>query len=264
MAVPISDSWTQIVKWLRVNAPADCLEAFAPASRDQIVSTAAEMGIAFPDQLVEFYQRLNGAESGSVLPSPDDDLMAFDPMPLEEVSLHWAGQKELVEIGQFDDCTPRSATEIQNVWWDTGWIPFASNGAGDYLCVDTAPTSAGHFGQVISHCHETGEHRLLSLSLADYLLDLATKLEQGRFVFDDKYGLCQMPSPDEEVQAESDNLFTGMSEWHYANALTVAEEAFKNKDYSLVVAHLERFESRLETLPASRLAYARKKVAPTR
>jgi cell wall assembly regulator SMI1 len=263
MALPISDSWTRIIEWLRVNGPADCLDVFPAAPRDQIVSTAAEIGIVFPDQLVEFYERLDGAESGSVLPSPDDDLMAFDPMPLEEVSLHWAGQKELVKIGQFDDCTPLSAAEIQNVWWDTGWIPFASNGAGDYLCVDTAPTAAGHCGQIISHSHETGEHRLLSPSLADYLLDLATRLEQGLLVFDDKYGLCPVSSPEEEVQAESDNLFTGMSEWHYANAITAAEEAFKNKDYSVVVAHLERFESRLDKLPASRLAYARKKIAQT-
>jgi hypothetical protein len=55
-----------------------------------------------------------------------------------------------------------------------------------------------------------------------------------------------------------------MTEWHYANALSAGEEAFKNKDYALCVAHLERFASRLDKLPASRLAFAKKKVAETR
>jgi len=249
--------------WLRVNAPAD-VEVFAAANRDTLASTTAQIGTVFPDELVEFYQRLDGADSGTVLPSPDDDWMAFTPMPLEEVLVNWAGQKELVEVGQFDDCTPRSAAEIRNVWWDPGWIPFATNGGGDFLCVDTVPTAAGRVGQVISHNHETGEHQLLSPSLADYLQDLATKLEEGQFVFDDQYGVRAATSANEEVQNEPVDVFKGMSQWHYANALSAGEEAFKNKDYALCVAHLERFESRLEKLPASRLAFARKKVAATR
>ncbi len=247
--------------WLRAHAPADCVEVFAPATSDAIAAAAARMGIAFPDQLVEFYQRLNGAESGTVLPSPDDDPMAYTPMPLPDVIADWTGWKELVEVGQFNDCTPRSAAEIQNVWWSTGWIPFATNGGGDFLCVDTAPTAAGRPGQVISHSHETGEHRRLSPSLADYLHDLADALDRGQFVHDDKYGVVPVSSAEEEVEETADTTFTGMSEWHYANALEAAEEAFKKKDYALCVAHLERFESRLDRLPASRLAFARKKVA---
>jgi len=233
-----------------------------------IASTAAEMGIAFPAPLVEFYQRLDGAESGSVFPSPDEFDMAFCPMPLQEVLVHWAGQKQLVEIGQFNDLTPRSAAGIRDVWWDTGWIPFATNGGGDYLCVDTAPTTAGQVGQVISHSHETGEHKRLSVSLGDYVRELAAQLKQGQFVYHDRYGLLLASSAQEEVAQQEvvdkpDDVFTGMSEWHYANALEAGEAAFKNKDYALYVAQLARFESRLDKLPASRLAFARKKIAET-
>ena len=263
MTVPIGDSWTRIIAWLRVHAPAD-VDVFPAADRDMISATAAQLGIAFPDQLVEFYQRLDGANSGSVFPSPDDYDMAFIPMPLDEVLVNWSGQKQLVEVGQFDDCTPRSAAEIRSVWWDPGWIPFATNGGGDFLCVDSVPTAAGQIGQVISHSHETGEHRFLSRSLADYLQDLAKKLEDGQFVYDDKYGVIAASAAIEEVQEQPDNVFTGMSEWHYANALSAAEQAFKNKDYALCVAHLERFVERLDKLPASRLAFARKKVAVAR
>src|SRR5688500_7056365 len=113
MASPISDSWTEIIAWLRTNAPEDCIELFGAATPEMIASTAAEMGIAFPEPLAEFYQRLDGAESGSVFPSPDEFDMAFCPMPLQEVLVHWVGQKQLVEMGQFDDLTPRSAAGIR-------------------------------------------------------------------------------------------------------------------------------------------------------
>jgi len=261
MAVPIGESWTRIIAWLRVNAPADCVEVFTPVTRDTIASTAAQMGIVFPDQLIEFYQRLDGAEVGTVLPSPDGDDTAFTPMPLQDIHAEWMSQRGLVEIGQFDDCTPRSAAEIQSVWWSTGWIPFATNGGGDYLCVDIAPTATGRVGQIITHSHETGVHRLLAPSLADYLEDLALKLEQGEFVHDDKYGVIRASSATEEMAEKPDDMFMGMTEWHYANALEAGEAAFKQKDYALCVAHLERFESRLEKLPSSRLAFARKQLA---
>jgi cell wall assembly regulator SMI1 len=229
-----------------------------------ISATAAQLGFVFPDQLVELYTRLDGASSGAVFPSPDGYDMAFIPMPLDEVLVNWSGQKQLVEVGQFDDCIPQSAPEIRSVWWDPGWIPFATNGGGDFLCVDNVPTAAGQVGQVISHSHETGEHKLLSRSLADYLLDLANKLEEGQFIYDDKYGVCPASSATEEVQEQPNNLFTGMSEWHFDNALSAAEQAFKTKDYALCVAHLERFADRLDKLPASRLAFAKKKVAEAR
>ena len=266
MSSSISESWNRITTWLRANAPADCVCESASAAADAIAAAATKMGLVFPNDLIEFYQKLDGAESCGVFPSPDDDdPMSFAPMSLDEVVDTWTGQKQLVEAGQFDDCAPQSADGIATDWWNIGWIPFATNGGGDFLCVDTAPTATGRVGQIISHSHETGEHELLAPSLADYFHDLAAKLEQGQLVYDSKYGLVPPSAIAVEVEEESvDDLFTGLSEWHYANALEVGEEAFKSRNYALYVAHVERFEARLDKLAASRLVYARKKIAETR
>ena len=266
MPSPISDSWNRIIAWVQANAPADCVCNFAPAATDDIAAAATKMGLVFPSDLIEWYQQVDGAESCGVFPSPDpSDPMAFAPMSLEEVVAVWTGQQQLVEAGQFDDCVPHSADGIAPDWWNAGWIPFATNGGGDLLCVDIAPAAAGRVGQMISHSHETGKHELLSPSLADYLHTLAAQLEQGLLVYDPTYGLVPPSAIAAEVEDQPGNdLFTGLSEWHYDNALKAGGEAFHAKDYALCVAHLERFEARLDKLAASRLAYARKKVAETR
>ena len=86
---------------------------------------------------------------------------------------------------------------------------------------DTAPTADGGVGQVISHAHETGDHKLLSQSLADYLQDLAMKVEQGQFVYDDQYGLCPASSSGEDYWGVNRTTFlracrSGTTQMHCA------------------------------------------------
>ncbi len=258
----IADSWGRIIAWLRANASPESIEPFAPADQALIESFEARTGIRLPQELVEFQAALHVFGSSSALPSDDDwDPMAFTPIPLDEALAGWVSQNELVEMGEFDDRVPASARGIANVWWHRGWMPFAGNGGGDYLCVDTIPADTGVVGQIITHSHESGKHALLAPSLGAYLQDLAAKIERGAFVFDDRYGLMPASVEDNDAGEEpEDTLYTGMTEGHYANALRLGEEAFKNKDYAACVAHLSRFADRLEKLPASRLAFARKKL----
>ncbi len=131
-------------------------------------------------------------ESAGIFPSADEwDDMAFGPLALEQIIQVWDMQKELVEIGDFADLKPRSAEGVANDWWNLRWIPFASNGGGDFYCIDMAPTDGGTQGQVITHSHESGEHKILATSLAVYLRELADGVEAGAFEYTD-YGMQKM------------------------------------------------------------------------
>ena len=136
MALSVGDAW--------INKSPGCgpmlllmLLTYSPRqTRHTIDSTAAQMGIVFPKQLIELYQRLDGAESGSVLPSPDEyDQMAFTPMPLEEVLAAWTGQKNLLRLVSLATPLPLIGSRNPERLVGSGWIPFATNGGGDYLCV---------------------------------------------------------------------------------------------------------------------------------
>lgn len=193
MVISIRDSWARIKAWMRVNAPSD-YDLLQPAVSESQLQAAQEhfRGI-LPDEFIQFYREMNATdpngESAGIFPSTDEwDIMAFCPLALAEVIREWDAQKELLEMGDFPATNSKSADGIQEVWWNIGWIPFASNGGGDYYCIDTAPAAAGIQGQIISHSHETGEHKILAASLAEYLAQLADDLEAGRFEYSE-YGM---------------------------------------------------------------------------
>ena len=191
MGATINDSWTRIAAWLRANVPSDFALLQAPASSEELDAAAAQFGVELPDDFRQLYQLMNGTdpngESAGLFPSADEwDDMAFGPFALEQIVREWQMQKELVEGGEFVDREPEScAPGIANDWWNAGWIPFAWNGGGDYYCIDMAPTADGTKGQVITHSHESGEHKILARSLAAYLSELAEGLDAGQFEYTD-------------------------------------------------------------------------------
>lgn len=191
----VSTSWNRILEWLRANAPKALEEIQGPASPKQLDRAASRMNASFPNDFCAFYRIADGAEESGIFPSNDDwDDMAFSPAPLEQVIADWKMQKELLDMGEFADRAPQSAAGIAGDWWNVGWIPFANNGGGDYYCVDLAPTDGGAKGQIISHSHESGEHRVLASSLEEYLANLADLLESNEFEYDDDYGVRKIAS----------------------------------------------------------------------
>jgi cell wall assembly regulator SMI1 len=191
MAASINDSWARIAAWLKANAPHDFMLLQGPVSPDELDAAAAHFGVELPEDFRRLYQLMNGTdpngESVGLFPSADAwDDMAFGPTALEQIIREWDMQKELVDGGDFADLEPRSAAGVASDWWNTGWIPFAGNGGGDLYCVDLAPSGEGVKGQVITHSHETGEHKILAPSLAAYLSDLADGIEAGHYEYTDR------------------------------------------------------------------------------
>ena len=97
--------------------------------------------------------------------------------------------KTLLETGDFQGLKQKSAPGIRKEWWNIHWIPFASNGGGDYFCVDMSPGENGTKGQVISTNHESGNHKLLAPSFREWLFALANGLEDKTFGYSDEEGL---------------------------------------------------------------------------
>ena len=96
---------------------------------------------------------------------------------------------ELLDDGDFADLEGEPDDGVASDFWQRGWVPFADNGAGDYLCVDLAPAAGGTVGQIIVHGHETGRHHVLAASLGEYLTALADRMEDGALVYDEDVGV---------------------------------------------------------------------------
>ena len=74
--------------------------------------------------------------------------------------------------------------QVQFVWWDKGWVPFAQDSGGNLVCVDLHPGPRGQVGQVIGWEARMGPVGPFASSLVDYLNDaLVDGLRSGTTVF---------------------------------------------------------------------------------
>src|SRR5262249_30642793 len=146
-------------------------------SEEEISATERHLGLTLPEEMKQLYRLHNGA-AASLFPSSDPgEHMPFSPLPLEEVRSDWTNWKRLVEMGEFADRSAEAAAGVRADWWNPGWVPLASNGGGDYQCLDLAPAPTGTPGQVIGMWHENGRRQLLAPSLSEYLRLIADGLE---------------------------------------------------------------------------------------
>lgn len=195
----VSKSWKRICRWLSENAPSDLSNLrMSGAETRALKSLASLSGAKLPKDFTSLYGLVDGTESDSavgIFPSADDyDDMAYSPLCVEDMERNWQMQKELLEGGNYGDLEAEPGEGVAGQWWHTGWIPFATNGAGDFYCVDTAPADGGAAGQVIAFSHESGARPVLAASLAEYLEALADALETGVYEYDQDYGVRRASS----------------------------------------------------------------------
>jgi cell wall assembly regulator SMI1 len=90
----------------------------------------------------------------------------------------------LMSTQQIAEAKRELDTSAGELGWKPDWIPFLEDDAGDFVCVDTsqsgAPVRAVWRGQP--------EHPVIAPSLAAWLEEFATAVEQGRYVEDSERG----------------------------------------------------------------------------
>ena len=102
----------------------------------------------------------------------------FILMPTAVIEQHWEEWKESLESGAFDGNKVAPDVGVRGRWWSVGWVPFACDHAGSYLCVDTDPAEGGVVGQILDVRHDDGDRRRLAYSLTELLTDLCDHYER--------------------------------------------------------------------------------------
>jgi cell wall assembly regulator SMI1 len=166
-------SWKRIEDWIKGNAKG--WKPLKKAATDkQIQKAEADLDISFPDDLKEFFRRHNGSDG--FIPAAG---CHYALMPLAEVVADAAMLAKLQAAGDFDSSKAKPDRGVRKAWWHKRWIPLASNGGGDYYCLDLDPAGGGTAGQLIGFKHDAGERSLMSSSLRRWLFEFANDLESG-------------------------------------------------------------------------------------
>ncbi|WP_305095155.1 SMI1/KNR4 family protein [Prescottella sp. R16] len=168
----VSDQWERISRWLRTNI--DGVE-FSGAPRTDIDAAITATGVAWPDELVEFFGLANGL--------PDGDHVQLLPrhqlLPLDRVIDERA--MELDIWGEFDEDfgapDPDSAAGSGAGTYHPAFVPFAGLD-GYLLVVDTRP---GPLHGCVTEFEkvDTDDVGPRWASLSAMLTDLANSFESG-------------------------------------------------------------------------------------
>jgi cell wall assembly regulator SMI1 len=165
--------WKQLRKTLARKAPDVRKSLRRGATEEHIAALQSDLNAQLPAEFVEALQMHNGQTPGAPCLIPSEftsheyELLAVDDI-LRERKV-WA---ELLRAGEFRGQNALGDTGVRSKWYSTDWIPFASSGAGDFLCVDTNPTKKGTVGQIVSLDHESATRRLIAPSTSVFLARL--------------------------------------------------------------------------------------------
>lgn len=165
------------------------------ATNDELKSLSDTMKLEIPKEFIDFYKIHNGQT---------DDAMAIFPegilLSIESIISEWNIWRELLEVGEFDECEVCADEGIKNCWWNIKWVPFISDGGGNNICLDLDPDTNGKYGQVITMWHDSQEREILADSFREFLENYLNKLKEGTLVYsEDYYGIVESEYADDYV-----------------------------------------------------------------
>src|SRR5262249_40772420 len=126
-----------------------------PADNAALAKLDEAAGGELPADYRAFLVSHDGQDGGdTIVGNPDESNELFELMSASEIAdqLAWLKKSAKSMAGDFDKIT--ADDEVKAVYWNAKWIPFAANGAGDFLCLDMAPTKRGVTGQIMLFNHE--------------------------------------------------------------------------------------------------------------
>jgi cell wall assembly regulator SMI1 len=184
----LEETWERIHRWLAAHCPVVLASLGPPATDEQFREAEQAMGVELPEEAKAVYRVHDGQR---VIPTPvsySPDLRCIpaflygeDWLGLADMVKHWRMMKELLDDGTFARIRGEPRGPVRADWWHPRWLPLTEDNSGYMRCLDLAPTSRGHVGQVIFWCHDSPERGVIARSLPEWLERFTLELEQGDY-----------------------------------------------------------------------------------
>lgn len=159
--------WQQIEAEIRSRAPALSSRLLPPASPQALARAEAVLDAELPESVVAVYLVHDGLGMPAVL---EQSSRASELLSLSEMIEHWRSLTGLSDEGRFDDrAVERVRGAVKPDWYNRRWLPVASDGEGNYFCVDLDPAEGGTVGQIIAFRHDSPERWVVAPDLPTFL-----------------------------------------------------------------------------------------------
>lgn len=176
--------WLRLERWLAANALElfDCLNP--GATRQEVTELEERLGCQLPQDYVESCLLHNGQA-----PAADGTDLILVPSGVggSLLSIEWIAQSYAIykeDKGRnLDRDNVDPVGPVKKLYWSPKWIPFTSNGSGDYDCLDLDPEKGGHVGQIITFFNDSDTREVIAPSFTNWLLKIVEEIEEGDIVF---------------------------------------------------------------------------------
>lgn len=155
--------WQKLESYLSDHNPDLLADLNPPATDAQIHEFEMALDAELPADFVACLKIHNGQKGSS-----DWLFEGHEFLSIERILMVWTVLNQLLKGGDFDEEAAKSDPEVIAEWWSPCWVPFTSNGGGDYFCLDLAPTSKGAPGQVIKYSGELPYRRLKASNFSEW------------------------------------------------------------------------------------------------
>jgi cell wall assembly regulator SMI1 len=163
----VTEAWTRIAGWLHQYTPRSGALLAGPAAADLIEAAEAQVGVAFPAELVESLRRHDGlTEHANLLPEAA-------PLALRHIVEQYEIRMDIApDVDGFTVHEPSAEP-----WWHELWLPFGDAGHGLQV-IDMRPgPGRGRLG--MAPTSNPADFADAWPSLTAYLTAVADALEQG-------------------------------------------------------------------------------------
>jgi cell wall assembly regulator SMI1 len=173
-------TWDRLKKALTAADPAIKASLKKGVIEPRLGALEAALGVRLPADVRTSYLLHDGQKAGAdgLFAKGFADLEAeYALLSVSELRDEWSTWMRMTQRGEFAQRTANPDGGVGADWWNPGWVPFASDGGGDSLCVDLAPSDGGTSGQVILMRHDHASRPRIASSFVELLDRLAAYYE---------------------------------------------------------------------------------------
>jgi cell wall assembly regulator SMI1 len=172
--------WSTIDATLKKVSPRAAATLRKPATDKALAALEQALKVKLPADLRTLLSLHDGQDEKKRLPVLFAKTTWF-LLPAASIVSTYESLNELDADGEFDDLEGTNQDGlVKPLWWSDAWIPFATNAAGDSLCVDAGPTKKGKVGQLLWWYHDEDFREREAEHLTAFFGDYAKALSTGK------------------------------------------------------------------------------------
>lgn len=173
------DAWKTIEAWLGENAPEVAKTLNPPASDDALTGIEQALKITLTDAERAYFKQHDGQDTFGPPIAGDWLLLPAAAIPKEWQTTLPAGQDAAA------DATVKPGKGVAKRWFHEAWMPWATDGGGNFLCVDHAPAEGGTEGQIVRFSSGDEQRPVVAAGIDAWLAELSADMAAGHYAWRD-------------------------------------------------------------------------------